>query len=290
MPELPEVEVAARNLRRWTAGRRIVSVRPAAAARRIFRVDSERAASARALAVLVGARFGEIRRIGKNLLVTLDGRSGPIGVWSHLGMTGKWSRRSSGEAAPRFSRLAIELDDRSQLHYVDLRLFGRFRVVPAARFDEVAELRALGPDPLADGIDAAALHARLARSKLPIKIAMLDQRLFAGVGNIQANEALFRAGIDPRRPARALSRREVAALGAAVLASIRFTLDSFAKTGADGGAADIGYVEEGADNPFLVYDRAGAPCPKARRSKAHPTILRIVQGGRSTFYCPRCQL
>src|SRR4030095_11432753 len=122
------------------------------------------------------------------------------------------SRRAPGAAAPRFSRLAIELDDGSRLHYVDLRLFGRFRVVPAARFQEGAELRALGPDPLADGIDAAALHARLARSKLPIKTAMLDQRLLAGGGNIQASEALFRARIDPRRPARALSLREIAAL------------------------------------------------------------------------------
>ena len=237
----------------------------------------------------MGARFGAVRRIGKNLLVTLAGRAGPIGVWSHLGMTGKWSRRAAGEAAPRFSRLALELDDGSRLHYVDLRLFGRFRVVPAARFEEVAELRALGPDPLADGIDAAALHARLARSKVAIKTAMLDQRLFAGVGNIQASESLFRARIDPRRPAHALSRREIAALGEAVLASIRFTLDSFVKTGADGGGADIGYVEEGAENPFLVYDRAGAACPNARRGKAHPTIVRVVQAGRATFYCPRCQ-
>jgi formamidopyrimidine-DNA glycosylase len=204
-------------------------------------------------------------------------------------MTGKWSRRAAGEAAPPFSRLALELDDGSRLHYVDLRLFGRFRVVPAARFEEVAELRALGPDPLADGIDAVALHARLARSKVAIKTAMLDQRLFAGVGNIQASESLFRARIDPRRPAHALSRREIAALGEAVLASIRFTLDSFVKTGADGGEADIGYVEEGAENPFLVYARAGAACPNARRGKAHPTIVRVVQAGRATFYCPRCQ-
>jgi formamidopyrimidine-DNA glycosylase len=284
MPELPEVEVAGRNLRRWTAGRRIVAVRAAPGTARIFRPGT-----ARSLGSLVGARFGAVRRIGKNLLVTLAGRAGPIGVWSHLGMTGKWARRSAGDPPPRFSRLAIELEDGSRLHYVDLRLFGRFRVVPGARFAALVELRALGPDPLADGLDAAALLARLARSKLPIKTAMLDQRLFAGVGNIQASEALFRARLDPRRPAGSLSLRELEDLVEAIVASIRHTLDSFARDGADGGPADIAYVEEGAKNPFLVYDRAGAACPNGRRSKAHPAVERITQGGRSTFFCPRCQ-
>jgi formamidopyrimidine-DNA glycosylase len=281
MPELPEVEFAARNLRRWTAHRRIAAIKSDAAARRILRPGS-----ARALQALVGARFGEVRRRGKNLLVALDGAKGPVGVWSHLGMTGKWSRRAPTEPPPRFSRLVIELDDRSRLHYVDLRLFGRFRLVPKAKFDELVDLHAVGPDPLEDGLDPTALRTRLARVKLPIKVAMLDQRLFAGVGNIQASEALFRARIDPRRPARSLSQAEVAALVEAVLASVKFTLDAFAAAGEQ----DIGYVEEGAANPFLVYDRAGAPCPNNRgRGKRHPTIQRIVQAGRATYFCPVCQ-
>ena len=227
-----------------------------------------------------------MRRIGKNLLLTLAGAKGPLGIWSHLGMTGKWSRRAVGEPPPRHSRLEIDLDDCSRIHYVDMRLFGRVRLVPGARFDELAELRALGPDPLVDGLDPAALHARLQRVKVPIKVAMLDQRLFAGVGNIQASEALFRARLDPRRRADALSRREVTRLVAAVLASITFTLESFGAAGSDG---DIGYVEEGAENPFLVYDRAGAPCPNGRRGRARSVISRIVQAGRATFFCPACQ-
>ena len=283
MPELPEVEIAARNLRRWAVRRTIRAVRADPRARRIFRPAKSGQAVAR---TLNGARFRDVRRNGKNLLVTLDDASGsPVGIWSHLGMTGKWLRRRAGDPASRFSRLELDLDDGTRLHYDDLRLFGRFRLVPGARFDDVPELRALGPDPLEDGIDEAALHARLAKLRLPIKVAMLDQRLLPGVGNIQASEALNRAGIDPRRPARTLTPREVGALARGVRASIAYTLRDFAKHGADGGDADVGYVEEGAPNPFRVYARAGARCPRCRKG----VVSRVVQAGRATFYCPACQ-
>jgi formamidopyrimidine-DNA glycosylase len=281
MPELPEVEVAARNLRRWAVGRRVRALRADRGAARIFRP-----ASPRALAALRGARFREVRRVGKNLLVTLDGGKGPIGVWSHLGMTGKWLLRRGAEPTPRFSRLEVDLDDGSHLHYADLRLFGRFRLVPGARFDDLPDLRALGPDPLTDGIDVGELHARLARSRLPIKVALLDQRLLPGVGNIQASEGLYRAAIDPRRPARSLSRAEVGRLARSLLKSFQFTLASFAAAGADGRDADVEYVEERRiENPFLVYGRAGERCPRGKRG----TITRIVQAGRATFFCPQCQ-
>src|SRR5437868_5586089 len=156
MPELPEVEVAARNLRRWTAGRRVRATRVDPTARRILRPSP-----AGGVAPLAGATFRGVRRIGKNLLLTLDGRRGkPIGVWSHLGMTGKWLRRPAGTGAPRWSRVNLSLDDGSHLHYVDPRMFGRFRLVAGGRFEDVPELAALGPDPLVDGIDARALHTR----------------------------------------------------------------------------------------------------------------------------------
>jgi formamidopyrimidine-DNA glycosylase len=291
MPELPEVEVAARNLGRWTKGRRIRAVHAGAHADRVFRP-----AAPTALRALAGARVRDLRRVGKNLLITLDAaRGGALGAWSHLGLTGKWVRRDAGDAAPKNSRLDLELDDGAHLHYVDPRMFGRFRLVPGARFDELPEIRALGPDPLTDGIDAAALHARLARTRLPIKVAIMDQALLPGVGNIQASESLFRARIDPRRPARSLSRAEVGRLARAIRASIDFTLSTFADTGADGGGADIVYVEERrTSNPFLVYGRAGEPCPRAnkrvkKRGRGHATITRIVQAQRSTFFCGDCQ-
>lgn len=275
MPELPEVEIAARNLRRWTAGRTIVAAEASAGARYVFRPSSP-AAFARAVR---GARFGDVRRIGKQLLVTLEQRGAPLGLLAHLGMTGKWLRRPEGEPATRFSRARLRLDDGHVLHFDDLRLFGRLRLVPGARFEEVPEIAALGPDPLEAGIDRARLAEALGRSRLAVKVRIMDQAILPGVGNIQASEALFRARIDPRRRATSLSAREVGAVADAVLASVR---ESIAREE----GPEITYVEEpGAENPFLVYGKEGERCPRCRRAR----IARIVQAQRSSFFCPRCQ-
>jgi formamidopyrimidine-DNA glycosylase len=144
---------------------------------------------------------------------------------------------------------------------------------------------------LNDGIDAHALHARLATIGKSIKVAIMDQALLPGIGNIQAVESLFRAGIDPRRPAKSLSQAEVNHLRKGLLDSIEFTLASFASAGADGDGADISYVEERrSDNPFLVYGREGEPCPRCKKNHHKGgTITRIVQAQRATFFCPTCQ-
>jgi formamidopyrimidine-DNA glycosylase len=248
------------------------------AARRIFRPDS----LARFAAGLAGRRLVSVDRHGKQILIRLEGprpRDPAVGLLSHLGMTGKWLRRGEAEPTPRHARARLHLDDGSVLHYQDLRLFGRLRLVPGARFDEVAELRALGPDPLLSGIDAGWLAEALGRRRIAVKIALLDQALLPGVGNIQASESLFRARIDPRRRANALSRSEVKRLASSVLASIRDTIAREA-------GPEPHYVEEpGSENPFVVYAREGERCPRCRRQE----IRRIVQGQRSTFLCPGCQ-
>jgi formamidopyrimidine-DNA glycosylase len=277
VPELPEVEVAARNLRRWLVGRRVRAVSAAP-------TSIVGPAGPHALTPLVGARGLEIERVGKHLLVTLARGRARVGLWSHLGMTGKWQRRPRGAEAPAFSHAALTLDDGATLHYCDMRRLGRLRVVPGARFDESPRLRALGPDPLRDGLEAAKLHARLARVRAPVKVALLDQTVLAGVGNIQASEACFRAQLDPRRAAASLTRAEVARLARAILASIRYTLARFAADGADAGDGAIVYVEENRKaNPFKVYGRKGAPCPRCGAP-----LTRIVQAQRSTFFCATC--
>jgi formamidopyrimidine-DNA glycosylase len=158
-------------------------------------------------------------------------------------------------------------------------MFGRLRLVSGARFGEVAEVAALGPDPLADGIDARALGEGLAATRRPVKVALLDQSLLAGVGNIHAAEACWRARLDPRRRGDRLRPAEVAALARALRASFRFALSKL-----DG--PEIEYLEEGGDNPFHVYDRQGRRC---RHPGCSGAIRRIVQAQRSTYYCPSCQ-
>lgn len=275
MPELPEVEIAARNLRRWAEGRRIDRVEAEPAARRIFRPQSPRAFAA----ALAGARVAGVDRRGKQLLLTLEAGDGALGLVSHLGMTGKWLRRDGAGPAPSHSRARLRLDDGAVLHYRDPRLFGRLRLVPGARFAEVPEVAALGPDPLQDGVDPVRLASRLARIRRPVKVALLDQGLLAGVGNILASESLFRARLDPRRRASSLGRAEVGRLARAIEASVRETIERE-------DSPEVSYVEEpGAENPFLVYAREGEPCPRCRRGR----IRRAVQAQRSTYWCPRCQ-
>lgn len=275
MPELPEVEVAARSLRAWAGGRRVEAVQTDRRAARIFRPGTG-PALARAL---TGRSLAEVRRVGKHLLLTLGGGP-PLGLVSHLGMTGKWLRRAEGEEAPPHSRARLRLDDGAWLHYQDPRLFGRLRLVPGARFEALADLAALGPDPLDEGVDPERLRLLLGRTARPVKVALLDQRLLPGVGNIHASEACFRAGIDPRRAGRRLAASEIARLAGAVLDSLRQGLQDHLRAG-----PEIEYVEEGGQNPFLVYAREGEPCPRCRKG----ALRRIVQAQRATFLCPRCQ-
>lgn len=291
MPELPEVEIAARNLTHWARGRRVKAVE--AIEPRTLGRDKPAA-----LRALVGKRLATVERLGKNLLLTFVSGTvtvttkakHPIGVWSHLGMTGKWLRRAPDNPlpAPRFARLRLELEGAVVLYFVDMRLFGFFRLVNGADFRRLPEIAALGPDPLHEGIDVARLTARLAlRRKVPVKVAIMDQALIPGVGNIQASEGLFRAALDPRRPASSLTPAELRRLARSLLASFRYTLRGFAAADqADGGGKDITYVEEtGTRNPFKVYERAGARCPRCGKG----TITRLVQAGRSTYFCPACQ-
>jgi formamidopyrimidine-DNA glycosylase len=273
VPELPEVEHAARELRRWATGRRILRVETDGRARRLFRPAAP-AALARALR---GRAVAGVERIGKQILVTLDGPE-PLGLLSHLGMTGKWLRRGPGDEPPGHSRARLFLDDGATLHYRDPRLFGRMRLVPGADFAALPEIRALGPDPIRDGVRAAPLARALSRTARPVKVALLDQRLLAGVGNIYASEALFQAGLDPRRPGRDLSAAEVVRLARALALVLRRAL-------ARDQGPEIAYVEEGGLNRFRVYAREGERCPRCRGG----LLLRLVQAQRSTFFCPRCQ-
>ncbi|MFO0756424.1 MAG: bifunctional DNA-formamidopyrimidine glycosylase/DNA-(apurinic or apyrimidinic site) lyase [Byssovorax sp.] len=276
MPELPEVEHAARCLRAWLDGRTVIKAE--APDSRVFRGGDRRAFGR----LLAGRTLQRLDRRGKNLLIAFDGG---VGVFSHLGMTGKWLRRAAPapgvprEPAPSHSRARLRLDDESVLHYCDPRMFGRIAVHRDRPLTELPEIRALGPDPLLDGLDAAALHRALAPSARPIKVALLDQALIAGLGNIHATEALFRAGIDPRTPGRRLPLAAIERLIQAIHASLDHAF-------AVNGSGTIAYLSEGdhVPNDFLIYDRAGQPCPRCGSP-----LTSMSLGGRTTAFCARCQ-
>jgi len=282
MPELPEVEIARRQLEKWLAGRtirearvldaRVLGARGGAGGKNGAGAGTPDAA-ARALA---GQRVRSIERRGKWLhLVLARGE-----VYAHLGMTGKWVLRRADDPDERFEKLRLETSGERSVRYVDARVFGRVLVTNEAP----AACRELGPDPLVDGLDAKALGARLAGRRRSVKEALMDQTVLAGIGNIHAQEALFRAGIDPRRRADRLDASDLRRLAAGIRKTIALGLaDGTKQSSGDG---DMTYVEEDETaNPFLVYGRAGSRCPRCRRE----TLQRLVQGGRSTVHCVRCQ-
>ena len=271
MPELAEVEIARRHLLRWAMGRRFVAVE---LERSPLLKRQSPAAFARELA---GARLVGAERRGKNVVALLRRGREERGWRFHLGMTGKLSHRKKGEAPPRFSRARFVLDDGWVIHFCDLRLFG------ALEAGDPDEMRArafshLGPDPFVDGLDGATLAARVGRSAKPVKVALMDQEKLAGIGNILASESCWRAKLSPFRPAKRVTAAEWKRLAAGIHAAIAHAL-------ADQDVEEVVYVEEDPSvNPFRVYERANAPCPRCRTP-----IRRAVQGGRSTYWCPSCQ-
>jgi formamidopyrimidine-DNA glycosylase len=256
MPELPEVEFARRSLSRWLDGRTIVEAA----------IPPSRITRGLSLNVK-GARVNGVDRRGKWLRIRLSTGT----LFSHLGMTGKWVRREPGAPDDRFQKARLDVKDAS-VRYLDPRLFGRLILVGGKT---IPEWEAMGTDLLEmKRIDAAPF----ARSSRSIKETLLDQSRFAGVGNIQAAEALWRARIHPRRKASSLSPKEWSALLKGMHQSIAYTL-------AQEDGDEITYVEEpNSDNPFKVYARQGEPCPRCKKK-----LKRIVQGGRSTVFCPKCQ-
>lgn len=190
----------------------------------------------------------------------------------HLGMTGQWMRRTPSEEPPRFAKIGLEFDG-VVLWFADARRFGC--LVPEDRVaDAIAE--AIGPDAWLTPLSGVELGARL-RGRRAIKVALLDQDVLAGVGNIHAVEALWNAGIDPRTPCGTLEAEPLERLAEAIF----HQLDEAIRTQ---DTDEFQYVTQGGDNPFALYGRAGEPCLRCGTSIAQDRL-----GGRSTTWCPTCQ-
>jgi formamidopyrimidine-DNA glycosylase len=267
MPELPEVETTVRGLERVLRGHRIASIEAR-------RPDLRRALPPDLGQRLTGAGIVNFRRRAKYGLIDTD--RGDTLVF-HLGMSGRW--RLDPSKIEKHDHFILATDQGRRVALNDSRRFGSLDLVATDLLDEWPPFKALGPEPI--GLDARELKRRLAGRSAAIKLLLLDQRIVAGLGNIYVCEALFRAGIHPKRAGGSVSlerlRRLVHAIDevlAEAIAAGGSTLRDFASP--DG---ELGYFSK----TFAVYDREGQACA------CGGTVRRLVQGGRSTFYCPKCQ-
>ncbi|MBN1583946.1 MAG: DNA-formamidopyrimidine glycosylase [Anaerolineae bacterium] len=270
MPELPEVETIARCLRPLLLGRAVLDVRIA------WPGAVDRPAPADFTARLPGQRVDSVERRGKYLLLALGRKSGPADtLLIHLRMSGRLSLVSAAEPPPKHLRVCFVLDDGRELRFVDTRKFGRLYLVS----DPAEIVGRLGPEPLADDFSADDLRRLCAGRARAIKPLLLEQTFIAGVGNIYADEALFRAGIDPRRSANSLDRERVGRLYVGLRAVLRQAIEH---QGADLGDGVYG---QGSQREHLqVYGREGKPC-----FACNTTIEKIRLSQRGTHFCPRCQ-
>lgn len=293
MPELPEVETVCRGLRPALVGRRLTRVHQRRPDLRFpFPPDFEQR--------LTGARITAIDRRAKYILIRLeDGWSWLV----HLGMSGRFTvNPSNGAAAPRqatsgqaghnsgwaitekHDHVLVETEKGDRLVFNDTRRFGFMDLIPPGGEATNSFLSALGPEPLSDDFCPAYLNAAIKNKRTPVKSTLLDQKIVAGLGNIYVCEALWRAGISPNRLANTLPGARVKRLVPAIKEVLRDAIEAGGSSLRDfvGAGGELGYFQHAWD----AYDRAGKPCGK---KGCNGTIQRIVQSGRSTFFCPNHQ-
>jgi formamidopyrimidine-DNA glycosylase len=273
MPELPEVETVRSRLEPKLVGRRFDAVEILDS--RLTRPFEP----AQVAAELQGERVAAVDRRGKYLIVRFD--SGLL-LLIHLRMTGTLVHTQNGAADDLHRRAVVRLDDGSDVTYRDVRRFGTWLVL---RDDELGSYfgRRLGAEPLGRDFSARALGERLAGRRAPLKAALLDQRTVAGLGNIYADEALWRARLDPRRPAGETEETELRALHRGIRRALEAGIARQGATLRDYRTPD-GHAGE-MQHEFKVYGRAGEPCFRCRTP-----IEKTRLGGRGTWFCPHCQV
>ena len=281
MPELPEVEVLARHLRPLLLGKTIRSI----SLRRVKVLSPTSPREFRR--ALLGAKFTGLSRRGKYLLFQLAGRTTgkQVTLLGHLGMTGRMFLARKRERPPVHAAVVLDLGGENFI-YEDTRYFGRLTL-------DVSAVKKLGPEPLGRDFQPATFARALNRSRQAIKVKLLDQTVVAGVGNIYASEALFRAQLSPKRAANRLNPEQIKRLWRAIREVLAGAIrgGSTVPLNFGGGKSDgLFYFGRSPETPdfyeerLRVYGREGRPCLKC----GHP-IRRLTQAARSTYYCPQCQ-
>lgn len=274
MPELPEVETVRRVLEPQLTGRCIVRAVPLHAD--IVAHPSQE----KFVAAVQDARIASLSRRGKFLMIDLEGGAKIV---LHLRMTGQFLRTPADFPHQKHTHMILQLDDTSELRFIDLRRFGRFWYLAPGESDSVTGMDRLGPEPFDPRITGEYLRARLSKSRRAIKDCLLDQTVVAGIGNIYSDEALFAANIHPSRPACSLTDAEWEDLAAKIPVIIQTAIDGNAISAEDYLA---GMGRDYRNTPlFKVYGRGGEPCKRCL------TILETVRiAGRTSCFCPFCQM
>ena len=300
MPELPEVEHVVRALRRVVIGRRIVATEV-----RLPKLISPTASSA-FNSKLKGSTISGVSRRGKFILIELNATDAlPNGRASdtsggrecqkparkqglvlvvHLRMTGKFLYLSADDALPKHARAIFYLDNDRRLVFSDQRKFGVMKLVARSRLSNTKGISELAPEPFSDDFNVVYLKDTLARSRRTLKTLLLDQTSVLGLGNIYAAEALFRAGINPFKVSSELSMKRVARLHAEILEVLSDAISDSSTSRIDLEQPDGFTYGEAFERFWQVYEREGEPC-----FKCGARIRRMTHGGRSTYWCPKCQ-
>jgi len=270
MPELPEVETTVRGLARYLEGERITRVA-------VNRPDLRRPFPADLVQAMTGAQVTGLSRRAKYGLIHTDRARTLV---FHLGMSGRW--RIDPAERDIHDHLVLETDAH-RFALCDPRRFGSVDLVETQALGEWPQFAAMGPEPLGPDLTPAHLKAALAGRSQAIKLCLLDQRIVAGLGNIYVCEALWRARIHPRKAGGKVTKPQLARLVPAIREVLEASIRDGGSTLRDYAAPDgeLGYFA----TRFDVYGRTGEPC----RREDGGTIRRVAQGGRSTWFCPKCQ-
>ncbi|MFL5265575.1 MAG: bifunctional DNA-formamidopyrimidine glycosylase/DNA-(apurinic or apyrimidinic site) lyase [Stellaceae bacterium] len=274
MPELPEVETVRRGLALKIGGRRILHAE-------LRRPDLRRPFPPDLADRLNGARIGSVSRRGKYILIELDADGFLL---LHLGMSGRVTASSAALPDAPHDHVVLRLDDGTVIRFNDARRFGLLDYIKRGEQPLHPLLAELGPEPLESTFNAPYLTAVLAGKMTPIKSALIDQRIVAGLGNIYACEALFRAGISPRRLSASIGLGRADRLVSGIRSVLTEAIESGGSSLRDYVQADgeLGYFQ----HRWAVYGHEGDPCPGC---DCKGVVRRIVQSGRSTFYCAKRQ-
>ncbi len=275
MPELPEVESISLSLDSLVKGRTVVA---AELLRERLAPDIDAKDFAKKLK---GRHINFVHRRGKHILFDL---TGDVTLIVHLRMSGRFSLLPSERENPKFTHAIFHLDGDERLVFDDQRHFGLMKIVATPDLHEAKELKKLAPEPFSDEFSTDYFHHVLKSSKRSLKEVLLDQTKVCGVGNIYASEAMFAAGIHPAISAHKVSKPRAKVLHAAVIAVLSEAIEYAARLTVDPENLEGSYFSGGDDPSWHVYDRENQPCGRCKSP-----IHRLKQGGRSTYFCRKCQ-